>query len=322
MRRTRNSVGHTLVEVAVAVTILTALLLVFGELVSVTAQAHGMVVTRDATTRTTQRLLRELHGAAFSTLRVLGDDAEGNSLFACLELNGMTPVAHTRLPVFSPDGGLGADPSGVDLTGNALLLVTEDRPLDVAVGGTTYRVDVVRFCAFYLTARTERVTLAIDHKLDLARFTSVRYADVRSLNVIASSTDRATVGLALRDAGITRAWVPEEAAATAFHDIDGTGALEASPVSSPVIEAALDEPLRALLLGERVTVLENDTSRRVPLLAHADGAFPCGFEAKVVGPWRPRRMLVRLVLAAGSPSSPVGLDVVTDVSKILTIGAR
>ena len=53
--------------------------------------------------------------------------------------------------------------------------------------------------------------------------------------------------------------------------------------------------------------------------AWAEHLKAAGFEVKTVGPWSATRVLVRMVLVSGNAGSH---DVTSDVTKVLTVGAR
>jgi len=128
--------------------------------------------------------------------------------------------------------------------------------------------------------------------------------------------------IALRAQGLDRLVTLDVDADAAFHDVDALGAISAQPVTGPVIESDERFPVRRLLSGRPLSIANNGAPVGVPKFALADDAapqFPGGLEVKVAGPWAAHRVLVRLALVAGGAGSH---DVVSDVTRVFTVGAR
>ena len=319
MRRARRSRGLSIVEITVGAAITVGLLLVVGEVVHVTATTQHQIDRQDRGWSVANEALASMRTAAFASRRVYGADAEGASLFGILDLAALPPLPGTRLPTPLVAGRLAPDAIGETSGGNALFLVLEEAPLDVQATGGRYRVDLVRFVAFYLTQRPERVVQARADRVDLVRFASRALADRAGLDAIASAGDRAEVVAALRARGIDRAWAAGQPAATALFALRVDNTIDPVPVVSPTLPPAADWPPRAFLERERMTVAGNDPALRVPRFCQpvvGQPAFPSGFEVKIVGPSGGRQVLVRLALQAGTT---VGGDLPVDVTKVLTV---
>ncbi len=321
MRRSarRKALGVSLLEVVFAMGLAASMLIVLGEVIDTATRAQHQITVQDRTSATSHAILTEVRGVAFGSRRVYSDDAEGRGYFAALDTSALPPLAGTRLPVVSSEGRLEPDAAGVPETGNALLLAVEDAPQDVEVSGSRYRVDCVRFVAFYVTRVARKVLHGAPDQLDLVRFTSVPHADRASIDAILDPDDRATVVQALVAANVDRAWVSGQPVANAFFALNADGTIEAAPVVSPVISSAVDWPLDQLLDRKRISVARNAPTSRVPQFAElVVGApdFPSGFEVKVVGPSGGRQVLIRLALQS---SGPDGTDLNTQATKVLTV---
>ncbi len=320
-RRSPRRAGHTLVEMTIASVLSLILAVGLAEIVGSAVRSHGQVLAQDAAARTQQRLLGEMRQSAFSAVRVLGDDATGQSIFGALELTAFPPLADTTLPILDTSGGIAEDLAGARRVGNALLLVVEDRPLTITPNATAHRIDRVRFVAFYLTHVNERVLNDVGDRLDVVHFTSEAYVLKAGIDAIQDPLERTDVLKELYAQTYTRLLSLDVPADAAFDDVAADGTVT-GPVSSPVILGADAFPIRRMLFGKRMSVAANGTRVGVPRFAVVDPAlpqFPGGFEVKVAGPWAARRVLVRLLLVAGDPHSH---DVASDVTKVFTVGAR
>jgi len=318
----RRSRGHTLVEITVVLAISTLLGIGLNETVGRAIGAHKQLLVADMATRMQQKSLGKIRSAAFSAVRVLGADSVGSSIFAALDTAGLTPLAGTRLPVLDTSGRLAEDVAGAARTGNALLLAVEGRPIDVAPNGTLHRLDRVRFVAFYLTRLDEQVVAGQNDRLDVVQFTSRAYVLQSGVDAITDSTEQKDVLLALRAMELDRLVTLDVDAAAAFRDVSTLGVVGSSAVVDPVIDADDRFPVRRLLFGRPMSVANNGAPIGVPRFALPDPDapdFPGGLEVKVAGPWAARRVLVRLALVGGGAGSH---DVVSDVTKVFTVGAR
>lgn len=319
-RQARTS-GHTLVEVAVAIVLSVVLAVGLAETVGRAASAHKQILVQDVGTRLHQRTLGEVRKSAFSAVRVLGDDAAGAPFLAALDVGPLPMLTGTRLPVLDTSGRLAED-IAVRKTGNAMLLVVEDQPLDLTPVATTYRLDVVRFAAFYLTRVNEKVVDRQTDRLDLVHFTSRPYVLRAGVDAVTDSVEQDALLDAMVALGYDELITLDVDIDDAFHDVSASGVIAASPTTGPVITPSTRYPTRRLLFGRQMSVAENGTTVRVPLFALPDATapdFPSGFEVKVAGPFAARRVLVRLALVTGAAGSH---DIATDVTKVFTVGAR
>ncbi len=320
MRPRLRSGGMTLVEIAIScAAVLTGLAIAF-EVTTMTTRAQSYITAADEAQARASKLIADLRGACFASKRVYQDDAEGRAYFAALDTTEFPPVADALLPIIDTSGRLEADAPGVRRTGNAMMFACEASPMDVRTAtNRTRRVDVVRFFSVYPTQRNRRVTRALATQTDLMRFASIEYADRASIDAVTDVNDKRDVVLALRAAGITRAWVAGGALATAFFDLKADGTIAASPVAAPRIELPKGLPLRNLLGDSHMTVAGNDPLLKVPTFAEVTSAapsYPGGFEVKVVGPFGGRQVLVRLVILAGVPNNT---DARAQTSRIFSV---
>ena len=317
----RRSAGHTLVEVTVALVLATVLAFGLAETVGRAVSAHNQILVQDVGTRLHQRTLGDVRRAAFSAVRVLGDDAQGAPYLAALDTTGLPMLPGTRLPVLDTSGRLAEDL--VDRkTGNAILLIVEDQPLDLTPIATPHRVDVVRFVAFYLSRLDEKVIAEQDDRIDLVHFTSLPYVVRASVDAVEDTVEQDALLDDLVALGYDRLITLDVDIDQAFHDVDSSGDVATLPTVDPVIAPSIRHPTRRLLFGRHMSVAANGARIGVPRFALPDPdelAFPSGFEVKVAGPWAARRVLVRLALVTGAAGSH---DVATDVTKVFTVGAR
>ena len=267
MRRTKRNAGFTLLEVVIGAAIASAMTLALTETITATLRAQSQMTTKDTALVQAHEVLSDLRSAAFASRRVYGNDSEGAGYFAALDTSAAPPLAGTRLPFVVSNARLTPDGPSETRTGNALLFAVESGPLEVLAGADRYRVDRVRFLAFYLTAVPGKVVDARDDKLDVARFVSGHYVDRASLEGISDSLDRASVVVSLVAAGIDYAWSPGEDADQAFFALGNAGSIAATPWLTPTISADPDWDTTGLLRSSRMSIAGNGEAPRVPFYA-------------------------------------------------------
>ncbi len=313
--------GHTLVELSVAVALSVGLAIGLAETVGRAISAHRQILVQDVGTRLHQRTLGDIRRAAFSAIRVLGYDGTGGAYLDAIEKGALTLLPGSRLPVLDTSGRLAED-IVERKTGNALLFVVEEQPLDLTPVATTYRLDVVRFVAFYLTRVNEKVIADQGDRIDLVQFTSMPYVLLAGVDAVTDTAEQDALLDELVTLGYDRLITLDVALNVAFHDIDAAGTVASSPTTSPVIAASTRHPPRRLLRRRQMSVAENGAAIGVPRFALPDTnalQYPSGLEVKVAGPWAARRVLIRLALVTGAAGS---LDIATDITKVFTVGAR
>jgi prepilin-type N-terminal cleavage/methylation domain-containing protein len=319
MRKNRNRRGFTLLEVSVALVIGVSLTIVLGSVIDMTLRTQHQITLEDQSGSFGQKLLADIRRAAFSSRRIYSDDAEGQGFFAALDNGPLSPVVGSRLPLVNRDGRLEPDGVSETDTGNSLMFAIETQPEDVSVLGVGYRVDHVRFVAFYLTERDTKVVAARANKIDVVRFVSGVYADYSSIERITDTDDKDAVIEALHANGVRYAWRSGYDVNSSFYALTATGSMASTPTGAFTIAADADHPMRLLLEQKRISVAGNNDLHDVPLFAQSDVSFPLfpsGFEAKVVGPTGARKLLFRLSLLAGHPGRQ---DVHKRLQRVLTV---
>ncbi len=323
MRRNPKQSGITLLEVIIASTLTAMITLGLAKAVDSGVALNERILNDDRGAEREQRLLGEIRHASFGALRVYGDSPVGTTLFAALENSGLPPLAGTQLPVPDRTGTLRPDAAGDRKVGNALFFLVEERPLDIENGGFSFRVDRVRFVAFYLTERTDALTAGdVTARLDLVRWISRPYVTKRSIERVPAGTTRTYVCTQLHGRGYRRTFTPDVLRNQAFHRITAGGAVTSSPVVDPVIAESTRVPARALFAKQSISVAPNKPRLNVPKFTFLDPTkpkFPSGFEVKIVGPFAASRVGVRLTALNGRRGHDAS---VIDVTRIFTIGAR
>ena len=319
MHRRKNSRGFTLLEVSIAMAIGVSLTIVLASVIDMTLKTQTQITLEDQSGSFGQKLLTDIRRAAFSSRRIYSDDSEGQGFFAALDNGSLPPITGTRLPLVNRDGRLEPDGASETDTGNALMFAIEAQPEDIPAGGSSFRVDRVRFIAFYVTERNTKVVAARNTKLDVVRYVSGVYADYASIERIQDADDKDDVITALYASGLRYAWRSGYGVNSSFHALTVTGSMAGTPTASFTIAVDTDHPMKRLLENKRISVAGNGDLHDVPLYAQADVSlplFPSGFEAKVVGPTGARKLLFRLSLLAGHPGQ---LDVHKRLQRVLTV---
>ena len=316
-RFVRNS-GFSLVEVVVAATVTLLLSLTVAESLRHSVDMNNRIVRSDTATQREQQMLGDVRQVALSAIRVYGNRDIGNSLFAALGNASDPEVPFTRLPCWHQEGTLRRDMVGEQYTGNALMFLVEEEPLDVSQTGFTRRVDRVRFVAFYLRSRGGGAR----QRLDLVRFVSKPYVTYKSVVGISDPITRSWLVGELHTRGHRRLFKVDEPRSSAFYPISSSGATSSTPVSNAIIAQAPTIRTRSLFRDHKMAVAPNHDEFKVPGFGQVDDTlpgFPGGFEVKLVGAYGAQRIAARLVVVHGSNTTD---RAVTRVTRMFTIGAR
>lgn len=313
--------GYSMIELVISSVLLAMMVFAVGTLsVSGTdAQEYARRVNR--VTEITQEVLDELRLELVSSVRVFGNDAEGNANVAALDLDGApTPITGSLLPTISVGELIRADTAGNEITGNSMFFCKQawsDR--FVCTSGEEYMVEVYRWVYYYLTPEDGGPDPSHPIGLNIVRVIGEPLADGSAVDEITDPTDQAEVLLHLvngtADAdGVThspvdlvwmRGSLPSDAGA--FRQIDESdGSLSATPL------APRDSDWKVLRRDEDVTGLLSYRHHsiasiyaipafgvgRYGILSTADAGWPHGLEVQIVGPSSARQVLLHMVVSS------------------------
>lgn len=303
--------GLTLIEVMITLVVLGFLLLVVARSQMTVTDANTNLHGINKVALETQEAVALIHTDISMARKLLENDSLGNSYLAALG-TGKYPVApSTRLPVIGPLAEFDKDDPLAPLTGNCLLMAEEMAPHDTVhdpgSGDQTYRVNVIRLVAYYLTqnARPRDSQLS---RFDLVRWESQAFADYTTLTAITDTTAREAVVASMTAPGVNiqYAWDILKPAGSAFYSLGSD--VSSSPESAFLVPPSTrpDREPRAIfgLSNACIAVNNGQTGEsRIPKFAvelsptsDPNGVgFPHGFEVKIIGPSGARKVLVRVV---------------------------
>lgn len=315
--------GFSLLELMVAAALLGIMVVAVARLSVTGADAQEYAGRLNRVTELTQDMVDKMRLELISSVRLFGDDAEGNGNLAMLDLAGAPPqLAGSRLPTISPAASIRTDPVATPITGNSLFftkLAWTDR--FVCSSGSIYLVDVYRWVYYYLSPVDGGPTPGSAIGLNLVRVVSEPLADASSVDRITDPTDQAEVLLHLHDATADaegRVHDPCEvvwrrgadpAVVGTFRQVqDSDGSLQDDPVDGRPDPWVIlrTEPVVPGLLGYRhhsVATIYSQASfgvGRYGVVSTSGGGFPHGLEVQIVGPSSARQVLLHLVLASTS----------------------
>lgn len=309
--------GFSLTELAIAATLLLALVWVITTLAlsGSASQELGRRIARmtDIAQEVTDKVRLEM----VTSVRVFGDNGEGNANLALLDLSTSPAPATRRLPLLDIDGELGPDQGGEEKTGNALFfayLAWRDRFRTST--GTDHLVDVYRWVHYYLSPVDGGPAPDRRGGLEMVRFVSEPLADGHAVDDILDPAERAEVLLHLvRGTADVDGQVHDPVAVvwrrggdpnvpgTLRQIDDGDGALSDDPLAGrpdPWAILPAEEGAAGLLHYRRAQVVSNfeTVAPGVSRFAIRDDAvgFPHGFEVQIVGPTSARQVLFHIVL--------------------------
>lgn len=321
MRSNREN-GFSLVEVTVALAIVSGIMIVAYSLMEQTMRTAMFNESQNDLAVMAQRAVNELQSELLETRVVFEENALGQGYRSALQLPAGTLVrAGSLFPVVEPASELAPDGT-VRRTGNALLVARQLAPLSIRYdhdGSSVtpeieFLADRYRFDYVFLSPESARPFARRGPALDLMMATSREYADFFQLNAMGPDID--VLAQRLMAQGLDRAWNPAQPIDQAFYTLSGAldGSFDA-PLRNPRIEVRRVRSLLPGVRGGRVAGTMSYTVAFVPpspappipirqpvsTYVSADAAspaFPAGFEVKIAGPAGHRRALTRLVLAS------------------------
>ena len=325
-RARERAAGFSLLEVLISGGILATMVYAIGSLTVSGTDAQEFARRLNRVTEITQDLVDDIRLELVSSVRLFGNNTEGNGNFAVFDFDAAPPVLPgTRLPTIDANGTIQRDSSGDEITGNAMFftkLAWSDRFR--CVSGNEYLVDVYRWVTWYQTVEGDGPQAGNAVGLNLVRMVSEPLADAGAIDRITDPDDQAEVLLHLLNGtadvnGVTHAplqvvWNRGALANVVgtFRQIDpASGELRDNPIalsgrSDPwEIERATDT-VTGLLTYRHHSIGTNFARPTFGVsrfgLTQAPGVgtagFPHGFETQVVGPSSARQVLVHMVVVS------------------------
>lgn len=326
--RSPAQAGFTLVEMMIAATLLGIMVMAVSTLSvsGMQAQEYARRLTR--ATEITQDVVDGMRLELGSSVRLFGNDTEGNANLEVLDLAGAPArLASSRLATPDANGTVRQDTAADAITGNSLMfarLAWNDRFVGPATG-RQYMVDVYRWIYYYLTPEDGGPLAGRSIGLNLVRVVGEPLADAAAVDAIANATDRAALlqhlragtpdALGVRHSPCQVVWRRGELPTVAgtlreINPVDGTLS------NTPLVATGRPSPWRVLrtevaprgLLSYRhhsVATVHAPINQRVSrfgLRTTLGMGFPHGFEVQTVGPSSARQVLLHLAVASTNRS--------------------
>lgn len=319
--------GFSLMEITVVMAIVSIVMILVYSLIEETMQVTLLNESHNDLNILSQSAVNTLQSEVQQTKLAFEEDTLGSSYRTALTMPaGVTVWADSRLPVFASAGEIEPDTAGQKFTGNSMLLARQLEPLSIMYdhdnnAGTPqveFLADRYRFEYFYLARSKEKSFGGSGMTMDLLMSRSAEYADYFQLD----SLDDAAAGkivTKLIAAGMTRAWNPGATLSSAFYNLSGAtdGVFDAA-INGPKIPVVHTTTLLRPFFGVhddeqrlaggmgisgRIDYSMAFGSFKLPtpmrVFAQADNTkpgFPSGFEVKIAGPSRNRKVMTRVVL--------------------------
>jgi prepilin-type N-terminal cleavage/methylation domain-containing protein len=321
----RRQRGFTLPEILVTIAIFSGLTLIVYTMIDQTLHLTMFNESHNDLTIMAQRAVNTMQTEILQTKTTFEEDSIGSAYRAALQLPAAQPQwTTTLLPIIksdttslAPDDGTGTS----RYTGNSLLIARQLQPLSIFYDddgkpGTPdieFLVDRYRFEYFYLSPNAARSFGGTGFVLDLLQSTSKEYADYFQLSTLTSAQMKLIVPKII-SASVAQAWDTTQPVDQAFYDLSkATGGAFGTPLKSPQIAIASTKSLFPGLKGGRISGKMDYSVAftpdkpvkpfplRLPIFtfAQADSTipkFPAGFEVKIVGPAKARKVLTRMLL--------------------------
>lgn len=310
--------GYSLIELVIASFLLAGMIGVVASLSVSGGQAQEYARRLSRVTEITQETIDDLRLEIVSSVRLFGNDTEGNENLALLNLsNAPTPLAGLRLPTVSANETLRTDTTGNEITGNSLFFAKfawSDR--FVCTSSNEYLVDVYRWVYYYLTPEDGGPDPGHSIGLNVVHWVSEPLIDASSIDRITDTDDQEEVLLHLYNAtpdanGDTHdpasvVWVRgalPSVSGTLRHIDSSDGTLSNTPLlprNDPWDIVSREETVTGLLSYRHHSVasIYSRDSFGVSRYAIEDTSgtgFPHGLEIQIVGPSAARQVLIHMV---------------------------
>jgi hypothetical protein len=255
-----------------------------------------------------QRAMNTLQSETVQARQMFEENADGQAYRAAMQIPAAYPAwTPALLPVAQSDPTMAPDTT-TRYTGNSYFIVRQLEPLsifydddgDARTPDVEFLADRYRFEYFFLSTNASRKFSSSAYTLDLMQSTSVEYADYFQLSALTRPQVQA-IGAKLAAAGIARAWNPGQPLASAFYAIPANGNWGAT-INRPTIDIASTISLLPELRGGRISgrmdysVAFGSYRLPVPIPMYGSITPAAGFEVKVAGPAKSRKVMTRLLL--------------------------
>lgn len=304
--------AFTLVEMLISMTIMTIIIVMISPMMDLSFTGIVTYEVHNSLKQANQTAINYLGHELTESYRLFQRGAAADAYLARLDLADQPPPlagADSRLPVIQ--ASVAAMPGVPGAVGNCLLFATRRAPVSVAGGAVT--LDTYRF-NFYYIGQVSALPLGNRPHRNLYEWHSIDFVDYNMLSGIADPLIRTDALIELFNLGYRFAWDPIQDADEAFYNIDVIAGVPVFPL--PEVDDATHRILKASG-GEAIKIhtkgvisnfrhgIAHNTNNTdfilkhpVPLYATANGDFPSGFEAIIVGMSSKRLINIRMVAVA------------------------
>ncbi|MBN2489661.1 MAG: prepilin-type N-terminal cleavage/methylation domain-containing protein [Planctomycetes bacterium] len=310
MERVRQpAAGFTLVEISVVLVIFSMLMLASLKALIATSEANHKIDLTNRVQVKCQAALNGIVAEAAASVRLYGDDAEGQALLGMLEGVSADILADSKLPTLLASGIIEKDTGAVPDTGNCLLFLKAADPYVLKSSTTTddvLRVDLYQFVAVYLKNKGLGSPLERPDGLNLILFRSEPLVDRGQVEAVGDPAERRRLLVALQEERGVRLVIDTRAAiGSALGVVDAFGEIELDPPLPYELREAPIAGRRALLSLENLSIATNASPRQYGVARFAPRqmtgyGFPHGFEVRIIGSPSARQILAHLTLALRS----------------------
>lgn len=296
--------GVSLLEALVAMSLFSFLTAAAFQALSTTRDASDCF---DAVSRVevrSQTVLDRISTEAAASVRLYGDDADGQAVISMLQGVPGEMLPSSKLPIVLDKGIIEKDQGTID-TGNCLVFLKAVQPFmlrSTTTNEDVLRVDLYRFVAVYLTNKESGSPLDRPDGLDLVLFRSELIANWPEVSEVSDPGEQVRLLLALRnDRGIRFLIDPRKPIDNGFAEIDSFGEIDALPSMPLEINASPVKGRTSLFPQPYFSVATNASppkygvGRLSPRLNTGSG-FPHGFEIRVVGTAKSRQVFSHLTV--------------------------
>jgi Flp pilus assembly pilin Flp len=303
-------------EITVVLAIVSLVMIIVYSLIEETMRVTMFNESHNDLAIISQGAVNALQAEVMQAKLAFEEDILGSSYRSALTMPaGVTVWANSLLPRFDATGEIEPDAVSQRYTGNSLLVARQLEPLTIlydddgsaVTPNIEFLADRYRFEYVYLARSGLKSFAGSGMTLELMMSTSGEYADYFQLDSMTPAA-KGRIVQKLIAAGLSRAWNPGQPVNAAFYTLSGAldGTFDA-PLNAPTIPIATTKSLLRGMSGGRITgrldysVAFGSFALPTPMRVFAQPiaaqpGFPSGFEVKVAGPARNRKVMTRVVL--------------------------
>ncbi len=307
--------GFTLIELLIALVIVSLVIPIIYEISeSVIFSTTTLTATNDIKL-INQRLIEDIKTDIVQSALIFDNNSSYKDKISLNTPPNFTTLSGNKLPIIDETGNFPPNPDNV---GNVLFIAKYLSPIELAVNGTEYRIDIYRFIYYFLAKDTTYKIKERNPIVLLKAQSRESYIDYLTINNVSDNNKKRALVIALYNSGIRYS---VDLKNVKFYELRSNGNLSLLnnyQIQMDAMPALRDFGICQLPTGSVYYAIGYNTEHlNIPKFANADNngdGFPNGFEVAVIGPKSSRDVLIRTVVISHISGRALGNEKLTIIS--------